>query len=124
MVTSNTSAIGHQPRKVLILLANEPRAYRESIAAVFRQLRPNVEVITAEPEELEARILGLAPNMIICSEATSVVRERVPVWVELYPDYGSSSVVGIEGRRTTFEEIQLSDLLSIVDYAERLAQQG
>ena len=79
-------------------------------------------MITAEPEELEARILGLAPNMVICSEATSVVRERVPVWVELYPDYGSSSVVGIEGGRTTIEEIQLSDLLSIVDRAERLAR--
>jgi hypothetical protein len=81
-------------------------------------------VITAEPEELEARILELAPNMVICSEFTSIVRERVPVWVEFYPDYGSSSVVGIEGRRTTFEEIQLSDLLSIVDSEERLAQQG
>ena len=81
-------------------------------------------MITAEPEELEARILELAPNMVICSEATSFVRERVAVWVELYPDYGSSSVVGIEGRRTTIEEIQLSDLLSIVDSAERLARQG
>ncbi len=81
-------------------------------------------MITAEPEELEARILALAPNMVICSEVTSVVRERASVWVELYPNYGSSSVVGIEGRRTTIEEIQLSDLLSIVDSAERLAQQG
>ena len=81
-------------------------------------------MITAEPEELEARILALAPSTVICSEATSVVRERVSVWVELYPGYGSSSVAGIEGRRTTIEEIQLSDLLSIFDGAERLAQQG
>ncbi len=107
---------------MLILLANEPRAYRESIAQVLQQLRPGVEVITAEPEELEARILGLAPEMVICSEVTGVVRERVPVWVELYPDYGSRSVVSIEGRCTTIEEIQLSDLLSILDRAERRAQ--
>ncbi len=122
MVTSNTSAVGRRPGKVLILLANEPRAYRESIAAVFRQLRPNAEVITAEPEDLEARILELAPDMVICSQATDVVRERVLVWVELYPDYGSRSVVSIQGSRTTIEEIQLSDLLSIVDRAERLAR--
>ena len=109
---------------MLILLANEPRAYREGIAEVFRQLRPNVEVITAEPEELEARTLALAPDMVICSEATGVVRERVPLWVELYPDYGSRSVVGIQGKSTAIEEIQLSDLLSIVDRAERLAQRG
>ena len=81
-------------------------------------------MITAEPEELEARILELAPNMVICSEATGVVRERVPFWVELYPDYGARSVVGIEGKCTAIEEIQLSDLLSVVDRAERLAQQG
>ena len=105
-------------------MANEPRAYREGIAEVFRQLRPNVEVVTAEPEEIEDRILRLVPDMVICSDATDVVHERVPLWVELYPDYGSRSVVSIEGRRTTIEEIQLSDLLSIVDSAERLAQQG
>ncbi len=104
---------------MLVLLANEPRAYRESIAEAFRQLRPNVEVITAEPEKLEARILGLAPDVVICSEATGVVRERVPFWVELYPEYGSRSVVSVQGRCTTIEEIQLSDLLSIVDRAER-----
>ncbi len=86
---------------------------------VFRQLRPNFEILTAEPEELEARILGLAPYVVICSGATGVVRERVPFWVELYPDYGSRSVVGIEGSRTTIEDIQLSDLLSILDRTER-----
>jgi hypothetical protein len=103
-------------------LANEPRAYRESIAEVFRQLRPNVEVLTAEPEELEGLILRHVPDMVICSDATGVVHERVPLWVELYPDYGSRSVVSIGGRHTTIEEIQLSDLLSIVDRAGRLAQ--
>jgi hypothetical protein len=51
-----------RPREVLVLLANEPRAYRESIAQVFRQLRPNVEVVTAEPDELEDRVLSLAPR--------------------------------------------------------------
>jgi hypothetical protein len=110
-----------RPRKALVLLANEPRAYRESIAQVFRQLRPNVEVMTAEPEELEECVLRLAPEMVVFSEATGLVRERVPVWVELYPEYGQRSVVGVGEERSTIEEIQLSDLLSVVDRAERLA---
>jgi hypothetical protein len=58
---------------------------------------------------------------VIFSEATEVVRERVPVWVELYPGYGARSVVGVGEERSTIEEIQLSDLLSAVDRAERLA---
>ena len=110
-----------RPRKALVLLANEPRAYRESIAHVFRQLRPNVEVMTAEPEELEDCVLRLAPEMVVFSEATGLVRERVPVWVELYPDYGARSEGGVGEERSTIEEIQLSDLLSAVDRAERLA---
>ena len=108
----NAGAAERRPRKALVLLANEPRAYRESIAQVFRQLRPNLEAIT---EELEDRVLRLAPEMVIFSEATGVVRERVPVWVELYPGYGPESVVGVRGERSTVEEMQLSDLLLVVD---------
>jgi hypothetical protein len=111
-------------RKTLVVLANEPRAYRESIAQVFRQLRPNVEVLITEPQQLEERILELSPEMVIYSEATTtpgLVRERVPVWVELYPGYGSRSVVGVGEERSTIEHIQLSDLLSVVDHAQRLA---
>jgi hypothetical protein len=121
MATLSACAGEPRPRKALVLLANEPRAYRESIAHVFRQLRPNVEVMTAEPEELEDCVLRLAPEMVVFSEATGLVRERVPVWVELYPEYGQRSVVGVGEERSTIEEIQLSDLLSVVDRAERLA---
>ncbi|MDQ3791298.1 MAG: hypothetical protein M3341_01375 [Actinomycetota bacterium] len=117
-------AVEDRTRRVLVLLTNEPRAYRESIAQVFRQLRPNVEVVTAEPDELEDRVLSLAPQMVIFSEATGLVRERVPIWVELYPGYGPRSVIGVGEERSTIEEIQLSDLLSALGRAEHLAQQG
>ncbi len=50
---SASAARQHRPRKALVLLANELRAYRESLAHAFRQLRPEVEVMTAEPEELD-----------------------------------------------------------------------
>lgn len=115
-------AAEHRSRKALVLLANEPRAYRETIAQVFRQLRPNVEVLTAEPDELEERVSRLAPEMVIFSEAAGSVRERVPIWVELYPGYGPRSVIAVGEERSTVEEIQLEDLLSVVDRAERLAQ--
>ena len=117
-------AVEDRTRRVLVLLTNEPRAYRESIAQVFRQLRPNVEVVTAEPDELEDRVLSLAPQMVIFSEATGLVRERVPIWVELYPGYGPRSMIGVGEERSTIEEIQLSDLLSALGRAEHLAQQG
>ena len=103
-------------------MANEPRAYRKGIAEVFRQLRPNVEVFEAEKEDLDSEVGRLSPDLVVCSRATARVESQVPNWVELYPCCEARSVVNLRGERTTIEEIQLSDLLSIVDRAERLAQ--
>jgi hypothetical protein len=104
-----------------VLMANEPRAYREGIAAVIGQLRPAVEVETVEPNALDDSIERCVPDMVICSKATETLKGRVRVWVELYPENGTISVANIGGRRTEYTEIQLPDLLSIVDKAEELA---
>lgn len=103
--------------RLRVLLANEPRSYRESIASVFRQLRPDLRVEVAEPEALEYRVDQLRPHVAIFSHATQEVRMRVPVWVELYPDHAARSVAYEGGKRTEFAEIQLHDLLAIVDRA-------
>jgi hypothetical protein len=39
--------------------------------------------------------------------------------VELYPDRDAHSVVSVRRERSTVEEIQLSELLSIIDRTER-----
>ena len=103
-------------------MANEPRAYREGIAAVISQLRPAAEVETVEPDALDDSIKRYAPDMVICSKATETLKGRVRVWVELYPENGAISVASIGGRRMEYTEIQLPDLLSIVDKAEELAK--
>lgn len=105
----------------LVLMANEPRAYREGIAAVISQLRPEVEIQTVEPEALDTSIERLSPDMVICSKATDALKGGVRVWVELYPENAAYSVASIGGRRMEYTEIQLPDLLSIVDKAEELA---
>ena len=105
-----------------VLMANEPRAYREGIAAVISQLRPALEVETVEPEALDESIKRYVPDMVICSKATETLKGRVRVWVELYPENGAISVASIGGRRMEYTEIQLPDLLSIVDKAEELAK--
>jgi hypothetical protein len=105
-----------------VLMANEPRAYREGIAAVISQLRPAAEVETVEPDALDDSIKSYVPDMVICSKATETLKGRVRVWVELYPENGAISVASIGGRRMEYSEIQLPDLLSIVDKAEELAK--
>ncbi len=105
-----------------VLMANEPRAYREGIAAVIGQLRPGVEIRTVEPDAMDGSILRFSPDMVVCSKATDALRGRVRVWVELYPEHAAHSVASIGGRLMEYAEIQLPDLLSIVDRAEELAQ--
>ncbi len=110
------------PGKPRVLMANEPRAYREGIAAVIGQLRPEVEVCIVEPDALDRSILRFSPDMVVCSNATDALKGRVRVWVELYPGHAAHSIASIGGRRTEYAEIQLPDLLSIVDRAEELAR--
>ena len=100
-----------------VLLANEPRIYRESMAVVLGELRPGFDVRLSEPEDLEERVLAFLPDVAICSRVVGLVEERVPVWVELYPGHSSGATVSERGRRTEFAQIQLEDLLSVADRA-------
>ncbi|MGH3145640.1 MAG: hypothetical protein ACRDTR_07535 [Rubrobacter sp.] len=107
-------------RKPRVLMANEPRAYREGIAAAIGQLRPGVEVRSVEPHAMDGSILRLSPDMVVCSKATDTLKRRVRVWVELYPGHAAHSLASIGGRLREYAEIQLPDLLSILDTAEEL----
>src|SRR5918999_3287539 len=104
-----------------VMVANEPRSYRETIACVLAELRPKVEVLTVEPRDLERELLRVLPQLVVCSRVTRLINREAPVWIELYPDLASSeSVVSIDGQRITYPDIDLEAVLSIVDEAERL----
>lgn len=60
--------------EVRALVANDPRIYREVIAAALRELRPLVEVVVAEPEELDREVERVRPHLVICNQATAIVR--------------------------------------------------
>jgi CheY-like chemotaxis protein len=66
-----------------VLLVNEPRSYREIFAGAFRVLRPHIEVVTAEPEELEEVASRLQPDAVVCSNTTPELRTAVGAWMEV-----------------------------------------
>jgi hypothetical protein len=107
-----------------VLVACELKSYREAIASAFRVLRPGVEVFEAEEEHLDREVERLDPDLVVCSRLSGRVEARAPNWVELYPGCGSRSVVSLRGERSTIEEIQLSDLLSIVDSTAQAIRPG
>jgi hypothetical protein len=101
--------------KPRILLANEPRSYRQAMAHVLRALRPGLEVTETEQAALDRELSRSVPQLVICSRATPAVRGSAPAWVELYTDNGPLSFVAIGKERSTVQEMDLADLLRIVD---------
>ena len=107
-----------------VLVACDLQSYRQALAAAFRELRPEVEVFEAEKEDLDREVERLSPDLVVCSRLTARVEARATSWVELYPNHGACSVVSVLGERSIVDEIQLSDLLSVIDRTKRSPLNG
>jgi len=103
-----------------VLVANEPLAYREVISGAIQELRPHLEVLAAEPADLDEEFLRYAPGFVVCSQTTPLIEQEAPASVELYPDHTSGAVISLNGEKKTFEAMDFDTLLSIVDEAQRL----
>ncbi len=99
-----------------LLVANEPRAYRQVIAATVGKLRPDVEVVvTAPSDDLDNSVVCLLPDMVICSRLTAAIERSLHAWVLLYPEGETSSVMNIGGNRTTSADLEFDELLAMID---------
>ena len=104
-----------------ILLANEPRCYREAIAGALRQQRPQWVITDVEPEELPAH-LGRCPQaFVIVSQLSAPARRLAFGWVLLYPDYEDRAIIGLAGQETTVEGLDFDGLLAALDRAAAVA---
>jgi hypothetical protein len=101
----------------LVLVANEPRAYRETIALALKALRPEAEVIAIEPAELDAEARRRRPDVAVCSQMSETVEDVVPSWVLLYPDGANMTIVSVAGERSVSGNLVLDDLAALVGSA-------
>jgi hypothetical protein len=101
-----------------VLMSNEFTSYSQTIAFVLQELRPDVEIIESGSGTLNQQVLRMSPDLVICSRVTSVVKDRIPNWVELYPECWPRSTFCIGGEIWTVDDVQLSDLLSLIDRIE------
>lgn len=102
------------------MVVNEPRSYREAIAAAFKALRPEMEVFEAKPEEIDGEFLRQSPHLVVCSRLTELISREAPAWIELYPGGSSYAVATLDGEATTYHDADLATLLSVLDGAHRL----
>ena len=121
MVREKDAILGDRIAKtVKMLLAVEPRAYREAVGLAIENLRPNVEVAVSAPEDLISEVARLAPTLVICGLPDSETSEEVTAWVELQSPQGywQKATVRIRDDRFELINVQLDDLLSIIDRTE------
>ena len=111
---------------MVVLIAIEPRSYRQVIGRAIQALRPHIEVVVLEPSTLGAGVTRLDPDLVFADRPDTFGPGGGPTrrsaWVEFRPYEEPPARVCLAGRTWELEEVELSDLLSIVDEAEELSR--
>jgi len=115
--TTKASTVEHPEGgpAVVVLVALEPRSYREVIGEAIQDLRPHLEVKVVEPEKLGAEVARLDPEVVLCSQPNTFTSSGRRHWVEFNPYDKPTGTLCVGGRRSELEEVGLNDLLSVVD---------
>jgi hypothetical protein len=106
---------------MIVLMAIEPRSYRQVIGRTIQALRPHIDVVVLEPGTLEVAVARLEPELVFANRPASS-SSGAPAWVEFRPYEEPPARVCLAGRTWELEEVELSDLLSIVDRTEELSR--
>lgn len=107
---------GHlRMRNIRVLVANEPRAYREVFVSALQALRPAAEIVEGRPEDLDREVERLRPDLVLCSRISPVVERAVYNWILLYPENEPSIMIFTHGELSTMGDVDLQDLVALVD---------
>ena len=109
---------------MVVVFAIEPRSYRQVMGEALRSMRPHLEVVVLEPGTLGAAVARLEPHLVFADRPDEACgpNGRPAAWVEFRPYEEPPARVRLAGRTWELEEVELSDLLSIVDEAEELSR--
>lgn len=108
-----------------VLIAIEPRSYREVIGLAIEELRPHLRVEIVEPGTLQSEVSRLRPDLVFCDEPDTIFRSDgtgARAWVEFRPYAATQAKVCLGDECSEIEEVNLDDILSVVDATERLLQ--
>ena len=114
------AANGTKMGDIRVLVANEPRSYREVLAVVLSELRRRADVITVDPADLDLAVACHHPHLVVCSRLTAGVQAGAVAWALLYPNGASCAELSLAGERTSMSSIDLGGLLSLFDAAAQL----
>ena len=99
--------------RVCVLVANEPRVYREA-------LRSEASVVAVEPAELDGMMVRTRLRLLQQSGAGRGGGGRA--WTLLYPDGAPRDETSVNGERSVVADFGLAAALVLVDRAVALAE--
>ena len=103
-----------------LVIAMEPRSYREAIGEFFEDVRRYLDFSIVDPGALEAEITRSNPDLVFSSSPKPRSMGRRPAWLEFRSGtYGQTVTFYFDGERSKIEDADLGDLLSIVDRVEK-----
>lgn len=102
---------------VRIVVALEPRSHRETLRDAIAQLRPQLDPVALAPEDLRARPGRFASSVVLLNCPVPVVQHRAFAWVVILPAPGARALVSIAGEEWMVEKLELSGLLSLIDFS-------
>lgn len=105
-----------------VIVAIEPRSYRQVIGEVIQALRPHLEVTILDPITLRAGVERLDPELVLSNQPDTFASTERSAWVEFLPYEQPPARICLAGQRRELEAVELEDLLSMVDETEELAQ--
>lgn len=106
------------------LVANEPHTYRDVLVDALRIARPEIEVSTVEPDELEKALKNLRPHLVLCSQDSGAPPENPCTWVKLYPEGENRAEIYMPQKHVEVVGIRFGELLSIVDCTRLICRSG
>ena len=106
---------------MMVLIAIEPRAYRQTIGYTVQALRPRYMVDVIDPDRLRVEVQRRIPDVVLCSLPRTGISDEGPTWVEFRPYAGPTGTISVDGEDLGLEGVvEFADLLSILDEAESL----
>jgi len=86
-------------KRMRILVANEPRMYRDVLATALQALRPHVAVMTSDPADLDRNVARFEPHLVLCTHLTEAVQTDCLAWIVFYPN--GTRIVEVANSTTT-----------------------
>ncbi len=106
-----------------VLITVVPRMYRNTLERVLKEERPDLEVSSADPKDLDRELSRFKPHLLVSGELSPGADDIVLCWVHILYEDSLTANVRVGERHFTLHDPSLEDLLGAIDETEQLARE-